>query len=49
MSAAASQYDAFKKQVVEKGRAFTFQENGQILVFPVADKNAVRSGRAAPA
>jgi uncharacterized protein DUF2750 len=35
MSIAAAQYDKFKEQVVNEGRAYTFTDNGELLVYPV--------------
>jgi hypothetical protein len=35
MSASAAQYDKFREQVVRDERAFTFTDNGQLLVYPV--------------
>jgi hypothetical protein len=35
MSIAAVHYDKFREQVVAEGRAFTFTDAGELLVYPV--------------
>lgn len=41
MSIAAAQSDKFKEEVVNKGRAFTFTNNDELLVYPVAAGDTV--------
>src|SRR5262245_36007386 len=41
MSAAAAQYSRFKEQVVRNGRVYTFTDNGEYPVFPVAGREVI--------
>jgi hypothetical protein len=41
MSASAAQYDKFREQVVREERAFTFTDNGQLLVYPVDGRETI--------
>jgi hypothetical protein len=41
MSIASAQYDKFKEEVVNNGRAFTFTVNDELPVYPVASGETV--------
>ena len=41
MSTAAIQYDNFKKQVAEKGKVFSFTNDGEYLAYPVRDHEVI--------
>ena len=41
MSVAAAQYSKFCEQVVSEARAFTFVENGDLLVYPLGGREVV--------
>src|SRR5262249_48141309 len=41
MSAAASQYDKFKRQAVQDGKVFTFTNKGEYLVYKVDQREVI--------
>ncbi len=41
MSIAAAQYDKFKKQIIKEGKVYSFTQDDEYLVYPMADKEVI--------